>query len=238
MGSHDGITWSQIPSTYTTCGTVVRDPSIAYLPAAQKYWLVHTNSTTTTFDLASSWDGKAWTCIKQVSLAAVVSGTGAAVWAPEWVHDPDGSLWLDTNGTPHVLVAASVSGTSDTGFGIYEVHPTSADFTQWSTPVLLTGSGFPTNLIDPYAVVGGEKFYLFYKNENSRYIELAVSGQLTTGYAITESGDWAGWGTPLEGPSVIMVAPNIWRIYLDAQGNGIYHSESTAGLAGPWSAKS
>jgi hypothetical protein len=240
MGSSDGVTWSQIPApAYTPCGIMVRDPSIAYDPATQKYFLVHTNNDpSTSFDFASSLDGKTWTCIRQISLSAVLTGTNTGTWAPEWVHNPDGSMWRDTNGTPHVLVAVSSNESGDVGFAFYEVHPTSADFSQWSTPIAIATGSLPNNTIDNYVVVVGETFYLFYKNETTKYIELATASELLGPYTVIQSGDWAGWGSFMEGASVISISPNTWRIYLDNQGAGIYYSESTSGLnTTAWSAK-
>jgi hypothetical protein len=80
-------------------------------------------------------------------------------------------------------------------------------------------------------------FYLWYKNETTKYIEYASSTSLTSGYTVVESGDWAGWGSGLEGMTLVHLEPDTWRIYFDDYNNDVFYwSESDDGWA-TWSAK-
>lgn len=248
LQSVDGVSWRNRDVSYTPCnaGGYVRDPSIAQFSAQGKHYIVHTNTTfnvaNTTFDLAvSSDDASTFTCVQQIDMSSVSSGANSQIWAPEWAHNDDGTPWLDPNigGCPRVYVAASSTGLSDTGFQIYETHPTNcSDFSQpWSAPTLVTGTSLPNNLIDAYPVVSGSTINLWIKNENDKYMGYLTSttSAPTSGYTVTKSGDWAGWGSLLEGES-LMQMPGFLRIYLDAQGSRYTFSDSFDGGA-TWTPK-
>lgn len=235
----DGVAWSNRSVTYTPCnaGAYVRDPSISKFTAQGKYFVVHTNTTfgvaNTTFDLASSTDASTFTCVQQIDMSSVSSGANSQIWAPEFAHNADGSPWLDTSigGCPRVYVTASSTGIQDTGFQIYEVHPTVCnDFSQaWTSPVLVTGTSLPGNIIDAYPYITGTTIELWIKNETDKCVGYLTSSTSTptSGYTVTKSGDWASWGCNLEGQSIISTGGTNRRIYLDALGAGYYHSEST-----------
>jgi hypothetical protein len=70
----------------------------------------------------------------------------------------------------------------------------------------------------------------------ARSFGYASSASLLSGYTIIQSGNWAGWGTHLEGECLIKLANGNWRIYLDNEGNGIYYSDSADNWV-TWSAK-
>ena len=252
LNSQDGITWTQAPVDYIPAdsGNGVRDPSIAYNFKTDTIWLVHTNTLAADFKkfsvAVSANHGRFFYPTTEVDMSAVVSGANALVWSPEWAHAEDGSLWLDGTGLPHVFVAASSTGTSDTGFQLYEVHPGNVnDWSQpWSVPVQVTGTSLPNNMIDPYPLVDGATISMWYKNENTKFVEVMSTtlAALTSGYTIARSGDWAGWGGPLEGMGPIRMSMNQWRIYLDAQGSGMYYSDSFNNVTGydagvPYTAK-
>lgn len=237
LQGQDGVTWYPSNSSYTPCnaGGFVRDPDVAYFSALNKFYLVHTNTTVgvanTTFDLAVSTDASTFTCVQQIDMSSVSSGGGSQVWAPNFAHNSDGSVWLDGSGCPHVYVAASSNGLSDSGFKIYEVHPNTCNNLAgtWSAPVAITGTSLPTNFIDAFPYVTGTTIQLWYKDENTKFVGYMTTSTATptSGFAVIKSGDWVGWGNDLEGPSVIALGPNALRLYLDPQGNGgIYHVES------------
>lgn len=249
LQSADGVTWGNRAVSYTPCnaGGYVRDPSIALFSAEGKHYIVHTNTTfgvaNTTFDLAVSSDNAStFTCVQQIDMSSVSSGANSQIWAPEWAHNADGTPWLDPNigGCPRVYVAASSTGLSDTGFQIYETHPTNcSDFSQpWTAPTLVTGTSLPNNMIDAYPYVSGSTINLWIKNENDKYIGYLTSttSAPTSGYVVTKSGDWAGWGTPLEGESIVQMPGGVLRIYLDAEASGYTYSDSADGGV-TWSGK-
>jgi hypothetical protein len=102
----------------------------------------------------------------------------------------------------------------------------------WSSLARITGTSLPANMIDPFMARKDGKYHLWYKNQTTNYIEYLSSANLTTGYTQTKSGDWAGWGTPIEGGSLIHVRDGLWRLYWDeyngigVEGDGVFYSES------------
>jgi len=131
------------------------------------------------------------------------------VWAPEW--------FLDTDGL-HILVAVSADG--GTTLGLYEMHPTDpVGLTTWSSGTILAwGANTPSDPIDPF-VVKTESTYLFYGRNAAHRVKYSTAAALTGSYAVQGSGDWAGWGA-VEGPSIVEVDSNTWRIYLDLMAGG------------------
>lgn len=228
--SSDGKTFTALSpsSTYTPLAGVVRDPEI--IRYNNKYYLAHTtgtgfSSTTTSFQVAESTDLITWTITATVD-CSVISGVNRT-WGPVWFLDSDGSL--------HVFVTCSSSGTSGP-FAIYELHPTNAGLTAWSTPVAV-GGDFPANVIDNYLIKIGSTYYMWYKNEDTDYLEYATSTALTSGYAVQQTGNWAGWGNQLEGPVLVQMSASMWRIYMDGYAvSKYYYSESSDNFA-TWTTK-
>ena len=104
-------------------------------------------------------------------------------------------------------------------------------------------------MIDPQVlcpnppVAGVYTYYMFYKNETTKFIEVLIGTSSTgvenvTNWAVAESGNWAGWSNNLEAPNVTKIGNN-WNILLDAEGSGIYYSTApvSGGLLGTWSPK-
>jgi len=237
MGSGDGKAWNELGDWYSgnalyypASGTL-RDPSIYVGKSSHTYWMVHTKGNagdvTTSFALVSSSDIQHWTLVTSVDCSEI-SGVNR-VWAPEWFEDSDGSL--------HVFFAASTDGAT-TSSHIYEKHPTNAAMTSWSSAVQITGTGLSTTMIDPFVVKKGSTYHLFYATYPGpfEYIEYASSSSLTSGYTVTQSGNWAGWGGA-EGESLVQIDSTTWRIYFDTLfGTGFSYSESTDNWA-TWSTK-
>ncbi len=234
--SNNGLAWNTIgrAAVYSPASGSLRDPSIfvldpneVYSPQPSvRYLACHTNEGSPLgFDVISSPDLQDWSLVHHVDCTSIASL--AHVWAPEWFIDTDGSI--------HVFVACSNSGT--TAFQIYETHPTNAALTTWSNPAIVTGTSLPSDMIDPFMVKVGNTYNIWYKNDSTKYIEYLSSTSLTSGYTVTKSGDWASWGSGLEGPSLLQVDSSTWRIYFDKYtAQGIYYSESTDNWA-TWSAK-
>jgi len=219
LSSNNGIEFAKAASStvYTAPVGTVRDPSITKVNNV--YWMAYTSggfTSANSFGVASSTNLSDWSHVTQVDVSAI-SGTGN-VWAPEWFNDPD-------TGITHIFFASNKSGS----YKMYEVHPTNAQFTTWSTPVLVTGTGFP-GMIDAFVVKKNGIYNLWYvATSTPAYIEYATSTSLTSGYNIAESGDWAGWDGNVEGESLVQVDSDTWRIYMDDY-SGVdeeyYYSES------------
>jgi len=230
LESADSASWYLRPINYVpTSGHVARDPSLTKLSTGI-YWLAHTNVTdpsnkATSFDVASSPDGVAFNYVFTIDCSSITGGTAnARCWAPEWFIDADDSV--------HILVTCSSDATN---FQICEVHPTNATYTAWSAPVVLSGVPSTGEIIDPYMVLTGGAYYLWFKdnqNPSNNYITVYKSSSLLSGYSAWRTGDWAGWGTNvLEGPSVWQTADSSWHMAGDRYiaGTGIATSSQTAG---------
>ena len=232
LESWDAATWYNQPIKYTPNGTdSVRDPSVHIINGT--YWLAHTvapNASTacTNFALASSTDGRTFTYQRYVDCTAVVGNdANSRTWAPEF--------FVEADGTVRIYFAGSTSGASN--FKIYETHATAADLSTWSTPVQIAGTSLPSNMIDAFMVKRGSTYYLWYKNETTKYIELLSSSAPTTDFVVAQSGDWAGWGSGLEGASVIQLDDGRWKIWLNAYASSqMYESVSSDDWA-TWSTK-
>lgn len=219
--SRNGEKWEHIGRVYTPSSEKVRDPSIAKHNG--KYYAVYTTGFTNNyFALASSFDLVNWEFMSNITIHA----TYDKAWAPE--------IFIDTDGTFHIFVSCSLSGTST--FKICETHATNVDLTTWSTFVQVTGD-FPVNVIDPFVVKKENTYYLWYKNEDTKHLEYASSSVLTSGYLVQESGDWAGWGSGFEGVCLILLPNGSWRIYFDDYLNSNYYYSDSSDDWATWASK-
>ncbi len=240
--SDDGVTWTSLVSDLLNSSHIIRDTSIIHWDGA--YWMVATYSGSTNFRIYKSLDLSApW--------SEVVTYTDAGntnTWAPEWIRNLDGTPYLHpSTGFPCIMFARSTDSTST--FVIREVHPTNRGMTAVSSAVTVTGTSLPTKMIDPFCLTDGTTFYLWYKDESTKRIEYATGTALTSGYEVSQSGDWAGWYaakaggvTSIEGPCVIRLPDGRWRIYFN-ENNGFnsvrtVYSDSTdtsgSGPGGAW----
>ncbi len=177
------------------------------------------------FGLTTSADLQNWTNFTYVT----APGVSNSVYAPEWVKNPDGTLYLDGGGCPHVFYTNTNQTTS---FVANEIHPTVCnDFTQpWSTPVAITVTGSSGRVLDPMVVCvspgggtcngTGDTFRLLFTDivtlSVSQFVHYASSSTLTGTYTlVSTSGNWLNGGANQEGPMAILVAANHWRIYFD-----------------------
>ncbi|MFC5291125.1 AbfB domain-containing protein [Actinokineospora guangxiensis] len=72
----------------------------------------------------------------------------------------------------------------------------------------------------------GGTYHNFLKNETTKYIEHATATSLSGPWRFVGTGDWAGWGSGLEGPALVRLPDNRWRLYFDQYGAGRYYSDS------------
>lgn len=198
--------------TGTTAGTSAS--SIMYYAA--KYWLAyelnnfsgaqHSFGIQTADALAGPWT---WLTDVTVNLA------NGYTWNPRWVVDDDGSI--------HIIVGA---GSTPDSIQQYFLDALNAGLTSWSAPTALTGTSLPTDMIDPWIIMPSQspngKYILWYKNDTTKYVEYMTSTSLKSGYAVTKSGDWAGFGTFVEGPIVVRTSPTTWTLYGDQQSSNGY----------------
>lgn len=203
--------------------TTVRDPSIIHWDGA--YWMIATKGAATSFKLYSKADlfdaSVAWSEVATVTADA----SGTNVWAPEWIRNVDGTPYLHpSTGLPCATV--NVSTDSQTTFTVRELHPTNRAMTSWSASTTITGTSLPSSMIDGFLMVDVDTFYLWFKDEANKHIEIAESSALTSGYTLLEQGDWAGWfagksgsANSIEGPCVIRLDDGRWRIYFN-ENNG------------------
>jgi len=183
----------------------------------------------TSFGVASSSDLVTWTEEKVVEVWGGVFGSW---WAPEWFIDP-------ANGSLHIFLTGMDNDTI--GYrAIWEIHPIDPDTLSgsWSDRVLIDPfTGATVSYIDPFVVYRNGQYHIWVKNDDTDLIQYASSSSLTSGYTLTTTGDWAGFGSGIEAPSIVQLPDGRWRLYVDKEGTGIYYSETDGDTwaAGHWS---
>ncbi|MFI6733307.1 glycoside hydrolase family 43 protein [Nonomuraea sp. NPDC050451] len=204
-------------NAYTPPSGLIRDPSVMRHTDGY-YYLVHTtNWTGDTIGFARSADAVSWTFLRNVTVG--LNGATGSTWAPEWFKDSDGSV--------HVIFSASTTGTAGQ-FRPYRITATNSALSSWSAPVPL---GIPANYIDSFVVKAGSTYHNFLKNETTKYIEHATATSLTGPWTFTGTGNWAGWGSGLEGPALTRLPDGRWRIYFDNYTGGRYYYADSSNLA-------
>jgi hypothetical protein len=207
---------------YTPPSGLIRDPSVLRHSDGRYYVVYTTNWTGTEFGIASSVDLLTWTFVRNVpvSVPGIVN-----TWAPEWFVDPaDGS----------VNVIVSLSTTSYANFRPYRFRALNTGFSAWAAPVVLGGIG--PNYIDTFVVRAGSTYHAFVKNETTKYLEHAVATRLDGPYTFVGTGNWAGWGSGIEGPALSQQDDGTWRIYMDGYTAGHYYTATSTDL-NTWSAR-
>ncbi|NMM88453.1 arabinofuranosidase [Rhodococcus sp. SRB_17] len=233
-------------AAYRPPSGLVRDPSI-FRNTDGMYYVTYTTGGGANIGFARSSDRINWTPLGNYPvpfccafLPGTGDGTGSAsppgssgsagfsdgpslspfttkAWAPEWFVD---------GGRVNVILSMSTGG----GFVPYLMTALEPSLRLWSLPVPLAGIG--ADHIDTTVVKVGSTYHAFTKNETKKIIEHAVAPSLTGPYSFVPSGDW---GSMLEGPALVQLPNDTWRIYLDAYTEGKYlYSDSTDGLS-TWS---
>ncbi|MFI7294647.1 glycoside hydrolase family 43 protein [Streptomyces sp. NPDC050121] len=215
-----GFTLQRGPA-YTPPSGLIRDPSIFKHTDGFYYLTYTTNWTGNTIGFARSTDRVNWTFLYNYTIP--ISGL-TRTWAPEW--------FIDTDGSVNVIVSLTTASTA-TAFTPYKITATNSALTAWSAPTQLVGIG-PNN-IDTFVVKVGSTYHAFTKNETTKYIEYATASSLTGPYTILKTGDWAGFGSWVEGPALVQLDNGGWRLYFDGYRDGKYwYSDSYDNFA-TWS---
>ncbi|WP_436847732.1 glycoside hydrolase family 43 protein [Streptomyces avermitilis] len=212
-------------TAYTPPSNRIRDASV-FKHTNGYYYLTYTTHTwqdvSTTIGFARSSDRVNWTFLYDYTVPLT---NLSRAWAPEWFVDSDGS----------VNVIVSCSTTADEWiFTPYLLKATNTALTSWSAPVALSGIG--ANHIDTYIVKIGSTYHAFTKNETAKYIEYATATSLAGPYTISRTGNWAGWGSYREGPSVVQLDNGGWRIFFDGYGDGTYYFSDSYDTFATWTA--
>jgi hypothetical protein len=231
MSSTDGATFQAIAGPLTPGD---RDPSLTYWDG--KYWMAATPlASGSTFDVwyaSDPTDAHDWTHTV-VDVGAI--GTVSYTWAPEWFTDPTaGASYHQV----HILFAATVVKDLNGPFRLYETHPLNRAMSAFSTPVEVTGTSLPADQIDPFMVyapdigTAGKPYKLWYKQNDSGVIEYMESANLTRGYSVVKSGNWAGWqhGRSIEAICLVRLDDGSWRAYFNENAGlttvGNFYSDS------------
>jgi hypothetical protein len=159
-------------------------------------------------------------------LVTIPSINVSNVWAPELFQDGATVYNFPTIGT----------NASYSGMQIYVTVAQNTNLTEWSTPTLVTNLG--ANVIDAMMVKEGATYYLFFKNETTKYVELATSSNPTNGFTVVGSGNWAGWGAEVEGQTLSKRPDGRWVMLLDNYTQTLkYNYSFSTNLLTGWTAK-
>jgi len=209
--SDDGITWKYQVGSWA--GQI--DAPQAFKYEGSVYFHVGT-ANDQNFNLVPWLIGKANT-------SGVVSTIATIDWTSSGFHICDSGEWFqEANGTVHLFVPCSLTSTPSEVYAIYETHAVTAggatclsgcDFLHWSAPAAISVN--ETNVYDPKVWLIGSTYYMWLSNHTTRTIDLASSSSLLGPYTIQRSGDWAGWGTFLEGPTMYSTGPTSWRLAVE-----------------------
>lgn len=184
-------------AAFTPSSGNLRDPDIVYLPSLGLYDLVYTAGSfgvVNYFGHAQSPDLINWTQLSNISTS---STSALLTWSPTHFQDPADSSW-------HIIVGcdATTSSLSPLAMQPYEIHPTNAGWTTFSTPVAITGAGLTTSMIPTRLIKKGSTYYLWFQNytggaTGNTQTWILSSSSPFSGYATYKSGNWAGWGAAL-----------------------------------------
>jgi hypothetical protein len=201
---------------YTPPTGLVRDPSLMHYADGQYYVVYTTGWDGDTIGLARSPDRVHWTFLRNFTIPL---RSVRHTWAP---------VWYFGDGRPSVIVSISYGGP----FTPY-LMTANPSLTAWSPPIPLAGLG--PNYIDTIVIRTGAVYHAFTKNETTKYVEHAVSFSATGPYVFVGQGNWAGWGAPREGQSMIQLDNGCWRIFLDGYLDGRYYSSDSCDGFLSWS---
>ncbi|MDM5276216.1 glycoside hydrolase family 43 protein [Paenibacillus silvae] len=210
---------------YTPPSNLIRDPSIMKHTDGLYYVVYTTNWSGNTVGIASSPDKMNWTFVRNITLSTPTPI--AHTWAPEW--------FKDTNGSVNIIVSLSPGNYEN--FKPYVITASNSNLasTSWSAPTVL--AGIAPNYIDTFVVKTGSTYHAFTKNETTKYIEYATSNSLTGPYTFKGTGDWAGWGSWVEGPALVQLDNGSWRMYFDGYADHKYYYSDSADHFQSWTAK-
>lgn len=237
FGSADGKQWSQLSpepiwrkasgETSTTDPRIFRYKGRWYI-CYSTGWLYTSNS----FGLITSEDFVTWTKVMNVPVTGIPGKTTYRAWSPKPFIDDDGQLYI--------YISISHTDTEDGPFISYAVTPTADDLTSWSAPAAVTGidtlgANAVTNYIDGSPVKVGSTYYFWFKDEDNSVIQYATASSPLGPYTVQTTGDWAGFGSPREGISMVQITDTRWRIYFEEYPLGGFRWSESDDLFTTWS---
>lgn len=243
--SQDATWFRSVSASYTPpVGQKFRDPSVALYADhyVAPYTVAQSATDTSVLGIARTTSGidlSAWTHVADWDTSAVTGGGSAPrSWAPEWARNQDGTLYLDpTDHLPRLFFAGCKTWTAGTAdaFKIYVITPTDSTLSAGGTPTQVTGTAIPTatnGSIDPFPVLIGTTWHLFFKDETSKVIKCVTSSSLASGYDTTLISDLCG--ANVEGPCYLYINSK-HRVYVDRYntnlGQAYVESATLAGLS-------
>jgi MYXO-CTERM domain-containing protein len=207
--------------------TYLRDPSIMKHTDG-RYYLAYTDPMTASccnpedhLGIAVSTDLIHWT-----DLATVKAGVPAVsrVWAPEWFVE----------GGVVRIIANIDTGSELPDFQPYIFTAEDGTLTSWSAPTVM---GIGADYIDTFVAKLGATYHAFVKNDLTRYLEHATAPSLTGPWTFVGKGDWAGWGSGMEGPAIVQLDDGMFRMFVDPQSGGTPCQYMTSSDLNTWSAR-
>lgn len=125
------------------------------------------------------------------------------------------TIYVDGSNQIHAHIPCSSTDTAH--FKVFETHANLSCFTSancWSDPAD-TGVNM-TNVYDPQVYFDGTTFWMWLKDGTNAFIVLASSSNVASGFTMQKTGDWAGWGSGLEGVFAFKTATTGWVLIFEA----------------------
>ncbi|GAA5071214.1 hypothetical protein GCM10023319_02130 [Nocardia iowensis] len=190
---------------------LLRDPCL-FRHADGAYYLAYTTGWEgQTIGFARSTDRITWHHLYDFTVP--IPGV-TSTWAPEW--------FVDARGRVNVIVSLS-DGYRFTAHLMTALDP---GLRLWGPLIPMAGLAAHDDTsygyIDTTVVRHEGRYFAFTKHETTKYIELAVADDPLGPYVFVAKDDWANWGTPREGQSIIRLPGGGWRIFFDAYTEGRY----------------
>ncbi len=185
----DGVTWSPLSAISAAPSSAINPSAVVLDGVLYVFYntvVGHQNMGGALYDIegASSSDGETWTPMSGIALGSQTTGSGISVAAflgrlyLFYQHEVDFALHCDTisnlstvqtttvipaiGGTPSAVVAGTTLHLFYLGPGNKLMWVTSADGTNWSSPVTIQYGGAPQLPDSPCGVVAGGEVYVFY----------------------------------------------------------------------------
>ncbi|MGW8846256.1 family 43 glycosylhydrolase [Streptomyces xiamenensis] len=220
--SADALHYEPLPGPgYVPPAGLLRDPSLLRHTDGYYYLVYTTGWEGDTIGFARSADRLRWSHLRDHRLR--VPGL-ARTWAPEFFRDEDGSI--------HVIVSLDTTG--DHRFTPHVLTATGGSLTSWTEPQPMAGLD-GSNYIDTCVIRVDGTYHAITKQETTKYLEHATAPSLRGPYTVKGTGDWAGWGSWVEGPSLVPLDGGGWRLYYDAYRDGAYRYSDTHDGLRTWS---
>ncbi len=218
--SPDGLTWTALnsgnpvwqPASWSPFYNVVRDPAIIY--DRGWFWVAYTSGNYgrhASFGLVKSTDLLNWTFVGEIS-TSLPGATDSFTWNPSFFRDGDGTV--------HIFVSISpINGSQFNpipALRSYELHPVSADWTNWSAPAMVSLPSANENEL--WVWKEGGVYHAVYVDfrSNSAWIE-ASSTNLLTGWTYVQ---YLGYNT-LEGGQMLKKPDGSgYRFYIEGGNSG------------------